>query len=129
MGRLHQGVVLAVLVHPALAQVEWVPRSPATNPLARQSHAMATDADGSVLLFGGFSAVPPHFMNDTWRWDGTDWAQVPAFGAVASFDVPVPLAVELLGLEWHNQLFAIDPGVNPRNLIVTNAATARIGAP
>jgi hypothetical protein len=51
----------------------WIPRSPATRPPARRSHAMAWDADrGRVVLFGGRTGSGLR-LQDTWEWDGTDW--------------------------------------------------------
>lgn len=57
--------------------IDWTQLSPATSPHTRSYHAMAFDAArGQVVLFGGFywdSSVVT--LNDTWVWDGTNWAQ------------------------------------------------------
>src|SRR5207245_2077243 len=52
----------------------WTKQSPVTRPPARTAHAMAYDAArGQVVIFGG--AGPSGFLNDTWVWDGVNWAQ------------------------------------------------------
>ena len=54
--------------------VNWVQRSPASNPSARYYHAMAYDsARGVTVLFGGHDTRDR--LNDTWEWDGTNWTQ------------------------------------------------------
>jgi len=55
----------------------WTQRTPATNPPARRQHAMAYDAQrGRVVLFGGTTSTGDGAtLNDTWEWDGTNWAE------------------------------------------------------
>ena len=51
-------------------------------PSQRLGHSMAYDsARGRVVLFGGNG--PNGAMGDTWEWDGTGWAQIPAEGPAA----------------------------------------------
>jgi hypothetical protein len=55
----------------------WTLLNPATSPPARQGAPMAFDADPGVdqlVLFGGVSSSA--VLNDTWEFDGTNWAQV-----------------------------------------------------
>jgi len=50
---------------------DWLQRTPAHQPSARDGHAMAYDsARGVVVLFSGYG-----LLSDTWEWDGTDWTQ------------------------------------------------------
>ncbi len=52
----------------------WAPRSPATSPQPRRSHAMAGDlARQRVVLFGGEGNGG--LLADTWEWDGATWLQ------------------------------------------------------
>ncbi|MCU1452833.1 MAG: fibronectin type protein [Acidimicrobiales bacterium] len=61
----------------------WSLRTPATSPPARNSFLLSPDTTGQTLLFGGTRRVNidgghgTYFVfDDTWRWDGTTWAQV-----------------------------------------------------
>lgn len=54
----------------------WEQLSPAAEPPARASHAMAADrTSGDIVLFGGRAETEPA-LDDTWTWDGETW--VPA---------------------------------------------------
>ena len=44
-------------------------------PSDRTDHAVAVEASGSVLLYGGESDED-HQLGDTWRWDGVRWERV-----------------------------------------------------
>ncbi len=65
----------------------WTQRSATTAPLPRLWHSMAYDAQlGQTVLFGGdrdepFGALGP--INDTWLWDGTNWARDWTAGAAS----------------------------------------------
>src|SRR5690606_6578494 len=50
---------------------------PATSsPTGRAGHAMVYDAGGDrIVLFGGETDAN-EVLNDSWEWDGTDWAQI-----------------------------------------------------
>jgi galactose oxidase-like protein len=53
----------------------WVQRTTANAPPPRCFHAMAYDADRQrLVLFGGFVGGAALQANDTWEYDGTDWA-------------------------------------------------------
>jgi hypothetical protein len=56
---------------------DWTQRSPANSPPARSGHALAYDSvRGVLVLFGGLNLDAngdPHFLSDTWEWDGWDW--------------------------------------------------------
>ena len=57
----------------------WTQRNPATVPLTRLLHSMSYDPQiGRVVMFGG-DRFEPYFalgpINDTWLWDGTNWAR------------------------------------------------------
>ena len=57
----------------------WRQRFPATQPVARQYHAMAYDgARKRVILFGGVGYVPGTGVHgtETWSWDGAVWTQL-----------------------------------------------------
>jgi uncharacterized protein (TIGR03437 family) len=55
----------------------WTQKFPQNSPAARGAHAMAYDsAHGQVVLFGGDSNTEIRIgANDTWVWDGSNWAQ------------------------------------------------------
>ena len=63
----------------------WLQRNPATQPLPRLFASMAFDSSlGKTVLFGGdrfdpLNAIGP--INDTWLWDGTNWARDWTAGA------------------------------------------------
>lgn len=53
----------------------WTQRAPAVSPPARTKHGMAYDIVGAeTLLFGGITTWT---ADDTWRWNGSNWALVP----------------------------------------------------
>jgi len=59
----------------------WQELRPSHSPSARDGATMVFDpALGSVILFGGMddTTAMPSPMSDTWSWNGTDWAQLPA---------------------------------------------------
>src|SRR5581483_8089708 len=72
-----------------------------SGPAPRDFAAMAVDATGSWILFGGLSGITA--LGDTWRWDGSAWthlhpAQSPSarFGATLTAD-PVSGRLILFG--------------------------------
>lgn len=64
--------------------VAWTQRTPQHSPPDRFNHGMAfVPANAKVLLFGGGQWLPVSpglflyaVVNDTWEWDGNDWAPV-----------------------------------------------------
>lgn len=61
----------------------WTERLPAgPRPTARDCTAMAYDSRrGVTVLFGGYQTGGT-YMQDTWEWDGTAWAQITPQGDV-----------------------------------------------
>src|SRR5262245_10405315 len=58
--------------------VDWVDRSPASRPPARQKLAMTYDlARGRVLMAGGVTTTST-VLTDAWWWDGSAWQLVAA---------------------------------------------------
>jgi len=56
---------------------DWHQLDPAHRPPARCCHAMAYDnVSQGILLYGGWDSGTNTFLNDTWLWDGTDWAEL-----------------------------------------------------
>lgn len=54
----------------------WSPLTPLNTPPRRHSAAMAFDpARNQLVLFGGVDSVTATRFDDTWVWNGTDWAQ------------------------------------------------------
>jgi len=58
--------------------------APGNAPGARSSAITWTNAAGEVWLFGGFGygATGVGFLNDLWRWDGTNWTWMSGSDAV-----------------------------------------------
>jgi hypothetical protein len=56
----------------------WSQKHPAQSPRARRGASMVFDrARGVTLLFGGgYDDGSWHVLNETWKWDGTNWTQV-----------------------------------------------------
>ena len=105
----------------------WTQRSPATVPLPRVWHSMAYDAQlGETVMFGGdrfepFFALGP--INDTWLWDGTNWARdwtaaapSPRAGASMTYDSGTGQAVLFGGTNesnpsvYSNETWQFGPG-------------------
>src|SRR5437762_1501196 len=98
-------VVVLSLASPAWTSphvVHWTQRSPSTSPPARFGATMAYDtARGNMLLFGGYDANQSY--NDTWAWDGSNWAQLapttsPTSGSPSLTFAPGVGKVVLFGL-------------------------------
>jgi uncharacterized protein (TIGR03437 family) len=82
-------LLLVLLVTGAGAQTaaNWTYRLPLNSPQAREYHTMVYDsARGQITLFGGAYSAPDVevggissltylALNDTWVWDGANWAQ------------------------------------------------------
>lgn len=77
--------LLAIALAPVGASAQigtWTQLGPATSPPARNLHGVAEAKAGagqpnqsSLLMFGGETKNPGGAqLNDTWRWNGTDWA-------------------------------------------------------
>lgn len=59
---------------------QWTQATPATSPSARAAAAMASDATGNIVLFGGDTGgFSP--SGETWAYDGTTWSQPSVSGA------------------------------------------------
>jgi hypothetical protein len=57
--------------------VNWMQRVPASSPPVRHGHSMTYDsARGVVVLFGGGDNGFATTKDDTWEWDGTNWAPI-----------------------------------------------------
>ena len=52
----------------------------ANAPSARNSHVMATDAHGGVVMFGGAGSSAPRLADTLWRWNGDAWQPLPGDG-------------------------------------------------
>lgn len=73
---------------------DWTLLSPVTSPTARRNHSLAYDSlRNRLVLFGGTDISGTTFLNDTWEWNGSNWAEVfPSspptgrYGHAATFD-------------------------------------------
>jgi hypothetical protein len=62
--------------------VAWRRRDVA-GPVSRVGHSMAwSQADGAVLLYGGFNATSS--LTDLWKWDGAVWTRLDSAGPAAT---------------------------------------------
>lgn len=69
--------IAPLLLVPLLASglcAQWLLATPTTSPGNRAGHAMAADANGAVVLFGGTASFAPN--NQTWAYDGATWNQL-----------------------------------------------------
>ena len=86
--------------------LDWVQRTPATQPTARQEANLVNDMlSGESVLMGGVDAAFAQRSNETWKWDGANWAQLtgsapPArnFGGM-SFDLQRGMTVLFGGID------------------------------
>ena len=86
---IQTSLLLVLFVTGAGAQTaaNWTYRLPLNSPQAREYHTMVYDsARGQITLFGGAYSAPDVYggdrspltystLNDTWVWDGANWAQ------------------------------------------------------
>jgi hypothetical protein len=69
-------LVLVTVVAGAQTVDDWILQSPYTSPSGRTGQAMTYDSvHEQVVLFGGQQIRPPENVNDTWTWNGFDWAE------------------------------------------------------
>jgi len=55
----------------------WTQLFPATVPSSRIHAGMATvPLLGEIVLYGGLGTAGQYALDETWRWDGTDWQQL-----------------------------------------------------
>ncbi|MEZ4366036.1 MAG: hypothetical protein R2939_07085 [Kofleriaceae bacterium] len=74
--------------------MQWTKLTPATSPSQRWTPEMVYDeARGELVLFGGFYYPTSTYLNDTWRWSGTNWVLAapptsftPRYGMAADYD-------------------------------------------
>jgi uncharacterized protein (TIGR03437 family) len=130
----------------------WTHRNPSHNPPGRFWAAMAYDAaHGQAVLFGGTNITTGNYMNDTWVWNGTDWAQVfPATspptrqnhamvydashglvvmtGGIPGTLVPLPLMDTWVwdGTNWSQLLPATSPPRRDGHAVAYDAARGRV---
>lgn len=101
----------------------WSKLRPAHHPSARSGHTMAYDATRrQVILFGGGHGLGERavVLDDTWAWDGSDWAQLsnqgppppPRYEWAMAFDPQVKEVILFggsnLNTEYRNDTWAWD---------------------
>jgi len=65
-------VLVALAAAAVCGQLQWTMHTPALSPSARTYPVMAYDAARQRVVMVGLGDFPR--LNDTWEWDGTDWA-------------------------------------------------------
>lgn len=61
---------------PTVGSPNWTHISPATVPGKRSGHNMFADpVTGNIMMYGGNTGTPT-YMDDLWRWNGTNWVSV-----------------------------------------------------
>ena len=58
---------------------QWTIANPSAAPTPRSGVAMAADAAGTVVLFGGLAPFQP--SNQTWTYDGSSWSLLSPLGS------------------------------------------------
>ncbi|MCI4331258.1 MAG: hypothetical protein L3K19_05370 [Thermoplasmata archaeon] len=57
---------------------KWTNITPSHSPPPRRTMWLAYDGrDGYVVMFGGFSEQTLSYLNDTWKFVGANWTQIP----------------------------------------------------
>jgi hypothetical protein len=81
-------VAAFALSSPVAAETTWTQIQPATSPSARCEYGFAYDdtRNAAVLLGGSANLSFAAVNNQTWEWDGTNWALAPAGGPSARCD-------------------------------------------
>jgi hypothetical protein len=88
--------------------VNWMHRTPATNPGFRERPAMCFHSGlGRTLLFGGID-VQVGGNDQTWTWDGTNWTQVPVAGVR-----PAPRTLAQMVYDYGRNTGLMQGGMNP----------------
>jgi hypothetical protein len=96
------------------------------DPEVRSEAAVAGDADGALVLFGGARECSE--LGDTWRHDGDGWQQVPGAGgpdARRSAGIVYDRARDQLVVFGGGTAFAGDPGANDANAVAAGCTRCR----
>lgn len=92
----------------------WTQQSPMASPTARFAHAVTFDSERMVgVLFGGTDGTTAN--NETWEWDGTDWAQQLAGADPA--DVPSARDGHAIAYDGDNDLVVLFGGEDGSGLL------------
>ncbi|MCA8970583.1 MAG: hypothetical protein KDC95_12390 [Planctomycetes bacterium] len=81
-GRLGIGSLPMADTWERIGGTNWIQRSPTTSPTAVTDHGMIYDSNRNrTVLFGGYTSMgslyfPATPSNETWEYDGTNWAQI-----------------------------------------------------
>jgi len=112
--------------------VEWLARSTAASPSARNGVAMVYDtARQRTVLYGGWNHLTGTSSSDTWEYDGTNWVRTGVTGPVSSngfsmmaYDAGRARVVLLTG----SQTWEYDGSSWTRRTPVTSPPSRRAGA-
>lgn len=137
-------VAASALLVTASVTAQWRQATPANAPSPRLEPAMAHHLSGGyTLLFGGadLAGFPPTNYDDTWVWDGVDWAQLsPATTPPARYFAGIAhdvfrdrtvlyggLSASLIGGNHRNDTWEWD-GANWSQVNTTNTPGSLIGS-
>lgn len=73
---------------------DWKLINPSQKPLARCCHGMAYDSvNKNIIMYGGYDPNKNVFFSDMWKWDGSNWTEIPSdmppMGGHAMINFPV----------------------------------------
>jgi hypothetical protein len=94
---------------------QWEQRSPAASPQARSAYAFAFDSGRNrTVVFGGSGNQFPYYLDDTWEYDGTTWAQACTSTACSS-SAPSPRSDLAMAYDAKRSRTVLFGGFGPLN--------------
>lgn len=79
----------------------WQLMNPVHKPSARCCHGMAYDnVNKDIILYGGYDPNKNVFLRDVWKWDGTDWTEIPS-------DAPEMSGHAMVGFPVNNEIISV----------------------
>jgi hypothetical protein len=104
---------------------DWIqgPASPQPSPV-RWMGAAAYDASGASTVYFGGKSPSDTALNDTWRWDGSQWSELPAGGG----DPGVRWRAAALGAGAEHGVFLLQGALSQGSLNLSSMARFKEGA-
>jgi hypothetical protein len=79
----------------------WQLMNPSHKPPARCCHAMAYDSvNKNIIMYGGYDPNQNVFLNDVWKWDGSDWTEIQS-------DLPQMSGHTMISLPTKNEILSV----------------------
>ncbi len=83
---------------------DWQLMNPTHKPPARCCHGMAYDSvNKNILIYGGWDSNRDVLFRDIWKWDGTDWTEIPG-------DMPEMSGHTMVNFSANSEIISVQTG-------------------